>query len=269
MYWQLELLLFILGAIVGSFLNVCIYRLPLGQSIVFPASHCMACETRIHWYDNIPVLAWLWLRGRCRHCQAQISIQYPIVETLAGVLAVIVYFKFGLTRESLALLVLGYALIVLTIIDLYHYILPDVITKPGIVLGMLLAMQPLVGLPPLGSPFATLQNAAIGAFWGYWGLWLFAWLFEKITGKVGMGMGDVKLLSMVGAWFGWQALPFTLFGGAFLGSIVGVLLILFARHDRSQPIPFGPYLAGSAWLYVLYGDVLTDWYWQRFVVGWP
>ncbi|MBF0177516.1 MAG: prepilin peptidase [Magnetococcales bacterium] len=267
MNWQVEVVLFVLGAIVGSFLNVCIFRLPLQESIVFPSSRCMGCGTHIPWHDNIPIFAWLWLRGRCRHCQAPISIQYPIIEALAGVVAVTVCMRFGLTRESLALVVLGYGLIVLTVIDFYHYILPDVITKPGMVLGLLLAGQPLVGLPAFAPPLATWQNAAMGVFWGYWGLWLFAWIFEKITGKVGMGLGDVKLLAMIGAWLGWQALPFTLFGGAFLGSIVGVSLILFAKRDEAQPIPFGPYLAVAAWVYLFFGDAILNWYWQKFIVG--
>ncbi|MBF0426939.1 MAG: prepilin peptidase [Magnetococcales bacterium] len=267
MAWQLELVLFILGAVVGSFLNVCIFRLPLQQSIVFPSSHCMDCGSPVRWYDNVPVLAWIWLRGRCRFCRASISVQYPIVEALAGVIAVVVCSRFGLTRESLALIVLGYALVVLTVIDLYHYILPDIITKPGIVLGLLFAVMPLLGVTPFAPPFATWQNSIIGAFFGYWGLWLFAWIFERATGKVGMGLGDVKFLSMVGAWFGWQALPFTLFGGAFLGAIVGVLLIFLTKRDRSKPIPFGPYLAVAVFVYLFYGDALILWYWQKFIIG--
>ena len=164
-------------------------------------------------------------------------------------------YRFGLTLESLALVSLGFAFLVLLVIDFYHYILPDAITLPGMALGILLA-----GLPMTGPPLVDLQTSLIGAFAGGGGLWSFAWLFEKITGKVGMGFGDIKLLAMIGAWLGWQALPFTLFFAGLSGSLVGITWILLSDRDKSQPIPFGPYLIGGAWIYLFYGPRIYDWY---------
>lgn len=255
MSWDLMALIFIFGLIWGSFLNVCIYRLPLEESIVFPNSRCTSCQQAIQWHDNIPILSWLWLRGKCRHCQTAISPIYPIVELLTGVLTLTTIHHFGLNPTGIALTILGYALLVMTVIDLYYYILPDVITLPGIVIGLLLNLTPWFG-PPMG----TWQNSLLGIVVGGGGLWLFGWLFHRITGKDGMGFGDVKLLAMLGAWLGWQALPFTIFGSAVLGSIVGILWIVIFRRDRTLPIPFGPYLALAAWGYLYVGNATYAWY---------
>lgn len=252
---------FLFGLTWGSFLNVCIFRIPRGESIVYPPSHCTGCGQAIRWYDNIPLLSWVVLHGKCRQCKETISFIYPLVEFLAGLLTLQTVIQFGLTWESLALICLGYAFIVLVFIDLYHYILPDVITLPGVVLGLLLAGSQL-----LGSPLANIHDAAIGVAAGGGGLWAFAWIFEKITGKVGMGFGDVKLLAMIGAWFGWQALPFTLFFAALVGSLIGIIWIAIIGRDRSFPIPFGPYLAGAAWLYLFVGQRVYHWYWGYFIV---
>ncbi|MBF0419392.1 MAG: prepilin peptidase [Magnetococcales bacterium] len=249
------LIVFLFGITWGSFLNVCIYRIPLGKSIVLPASHCPQCSQAIRWFDNIPLLGWVLLRGRCRHCHAAISPIYPLVELLAGMLAIQVIGHFGLNWQNLTLILLGYAFIVLAFIDFQHYILPDVITLPGIALGLILAWTGW-SAPPL----ATLQDAFLGLAIGGGGLWGFAWLFQKITGKVGMGLGDVKLLAMIGAWMGWQSLPFTLFFASLLGTTVGILWMIAARRNRSQPIPFGPYLVGAAWAYLFVGQLLTHWY---------
>ncbi|MBF0370032.1 MAG: prepilin peptidase [Magnetococcales bacterium] len=256
MYWELGVIVFVYGAVIGSFLNVCIYRIPLQENIAFPASHCPACKSKIPWTDNIPIFGWLRLKGKCRQCDEKISITYPLVELLTALMSVGIIHGWGFSLESVALLILAYAFIVLTVIDFYHYILPDVITLPGIVLGVLLA-----ALPWLGAPHATLMDSIIGVVAGGGGLWGFAWLFEKITGKVGMGFGDVKLLALIGAWMGWQALPFTIFFSSVLGSVVGLTWILIAGRDRSLPIPFGPYLIISAWVFLLYGQRIYDWYW--------
>ncbi|MBF0629987.1 MAG: prepilin peptidase [Magnetococcales bacterium] len=251
----LILSVFLFGIVWGSFLNVCIHRLPLDENIVFPPSHCPHCNHNISWYDNIPLLGWVLLRGRCRHCRGGISFTYPLVELLAGLLAVQVALHFGLRWENLVLVVLGYAFIILTFIDFHHYILPDVITLPGMVLGILVAWSGW-----LAPPLADLHHALVGLLLGGGGLWAFAWLFQKITGKVGMGLGDVKLLGMIGAWMGWQSLPFTLFFSALAGSVVGITWMFMAGRDRSQPIPFGPYLAGAAWAYLFIGKDVYAWY---------
>ncbi len=248
-------IVFIYGLLVGSFLNVCIYRLPLEKSIIRPRSGCPACGALLAWHDNIPLLSWLWLRGRCRRCQQPIAILYPLVELAAGLLALQVVHRFGLTETSLLIALLGFAFLVLMVIDFYHYILPDVITLPGIVLGLAVA-----GWPLGGPPLATLHDALIGLAAGGGGLWLFAWLFEKITGRVGMGMGDIKLLGLIGAWLGWQSLPFTLFVSGLVGSVVGITWMVAAGRSRLQPIPFGPYLVTAAWLYLFYGQELYRWY---------
>jgi leader peptidase (prepilin peptidase) / N-methyltransferase len=248
-------LAFLFGAVWGSFLNVCIYRLPLGESIVSPASRCPGCEKPIVWYDNIPLLSWMILRGRCRHCQSSISPVYPFIEAVSALLTLHVVMVFGFSWESLALICLGYSFIVMMMIDLYHYILPDVITLPGILIGLILTWT-----TQLGSPLGTFDDALIGVAVGGGGLWAFAFIFEKITGKVGMGLGDVKLLAMVGAWLGWQALPYTIFFAALMGSVVGLSWIGLMGRDRSKPIPFGPYLVLAAWSYIFIGAQVYDWY---------
>ncbi|MBF0383589.1 MAG: prepilin peptidase [Magnetococcales bacterium] len=248
-------LAFAFGGIWGSFLNVCIYRIPAGQSIVYPPSRCPGCEKSIAWYDNIPILSWLYLKGKCRNCKTSISPQYPIIEALSAIMTLHVVTVFGFSWEALALICLGYSFIVMMVIDLYHYILPDVITLPGIIIGLLLAW-----LPQVGDPIATFNDSIMGVVVGGGGLWLFAWIFEKVTGKVGMGFGDVKLLAMVGAWLGWQALGFTIFFAALLGSIIGIAWITLLGRDRAKPIPFGPYLVLAAWIYIFIGEQVYDWY---------
>ncbi|MBF0185650.1 MAG: prepilin peptidase [Magnetococcales bacterium] len=255
MSWEYATLLFVYGTVIGSFLNVCIYRLPREMSLIRPRSRCPQCQQAVLWYDNVPLLSWLWLRGRCRYCQQPIAPLYPLIELLSGLLALHVGWRFGMTWSALMLALLGFAFLVLMVIDFYHYILPDVITLPGIVCGIAWAASPWSS-----APLATLEASVIGAISGGGGLWFFAWLFEKITGKVGMGMGDMKLFAMIGAWLGWQSLPLTLFLAGVLGSVVGIGWILLSGRDRSLPIPFGPYLVSGAWLYLLYGTEIYRWY---------
>lgn len=258
MSWDLIALLILIGAIWGSFLNVCIHRIPLEESVVFPNSRCPACRYQIAWHDNIPVISWLLLRGRCRNCQKPISPVYPLIESITALLTLTTLHHFGLTPTGIALTALGYALLTLTVIDLHHYILPDVITLPGVALGVILSL-----LPWFSPPLASWQNALIGVGAGGGGLWLFGWLFQRFTGKEGMGLGDVKLTAMIGAWLGWQALPFTIFAGALIGSVVGLLWIALSGRDRSLPIPFGPYLALGAWGYLHFGPAVYGWYLGR------
>lgn len=255
---ELMLLTLLIGAVWGSFLNVCIYRLPSGGNVALPGSHCPSCQHPIAWRDNIPVISWLLLRARCRHCREPISPVYPLVELLTALLTLTTLLRFGLTPTGLALVLLGYALITLTVIDFFHYILPDVITLPGIVLGLLLAF-----VAELHPPLADWQPALIGVIGGGGGLWLFGWIFQRLTGKVGMGLGDIKLTAMLGAWLGWQALPFTIFVAAIFGSVVGITWIVVSGRDRALPIPFGPYLALAAWSYLYVGPAVYGWYLGR------
>ncbi len=255
MPWEYLALIFLYGTVIGSFLNVCIYRLPRELSLIRPRSHCPHCQNGVAWYDNIPLWSWLTLRGRCRHCGQPIAPLYPLIELASGLLAVHTAWRFGLQGSTLLLIGLGFAFLVLMVIDFYHYILPDVITLPGILLGLLCAFSPL-GVAPLANG----ESAVLGVVAGGGGLWLFAWSFEKITGKVGMGMGDVKLFAMIGAWLGWQSLPLTLFLAGVLGSVAGIGWILLAGRDRTLPIPFGPYLVMAAWIYLLYGQGIYRWY---------
>jgi leader peptidase (prepilin peptidase)/N-methyltransferase len=254
------IMLFCFGAVVGSFLNVCIYRLPRDESLVTPPSHCPHCGQGVAWHDNVPILGWLWLRGRCRHCRNPISIQYPLVELITALATLWVGSQLGPTLPMAAVLLLTFAFIVMTGIDLYYYILPDVITLPGVALGLIWTGAAQLGAPIGGSPLATFPDAFIGALAGGGGLFAFAWLFKRMTGKDGMGMGDVKLLAMIGAWLGWQALPYTLFLAALLGSVAGITWILVSGRDRSLPIPFGPYLIFGGWTYIFWGPAVYGWY---------
>ncbi|MEO5347308.1 MAG: prepilin peptidase [Magnetococcus sp. YQC-9] len=259
MIWSVENFAIIIGLVFGSFLNVLIHRIPNHVNVVFPRSRCPHCRHVIAWYDNIPLLSWLILRARCRHCQKTISPVYPLVELVAAILTVTTVQRFGLTPTAIALIVLGYALITLTAIDLYHYILPDVITLPGILIGIAISLMPW-----FAPPLTNWQNGLIGITAGGGGLWLFGWIFQKLFGKEGMGFGDVKLTALFGAWFGWQALPLIIFGSAVIGSVVGIAWILISGRDRSLPIPFGPYLALAAWGYLYFGPTIYIWY-----LGWP
>jgi len=242
---------FLFGAVVGSFLNVCIYRLPAGKSIVFPPSSCPACSTLIRWYDNIPILGWLVLRGRCRACQAPIAKQYPLVELLNGLLTLALFYRFGPTSTFAVLWVFCCALVVITFIDLEHQIIPDVISLPGIALGFISSSF---------LPWLSWSNSLIGLVAGGGVLLLVAYGYEFLTKKEGMGGGDVKLLAMMGAFLGWRAVPFILFAASLVGSVIGVSLMLAQKKDGKLAIPFGPFLAFGAVLYIFYGRQIITWY---------
>jgi len=261
----------LLGLCIGSFLNVVSLRLPLMMerewrrecrillelpaegtaaplSLLRPASRCPACQAAIRPWHNIPVLGWLWLRGRCASCGAAISIQYPLVEALTGVLSAYCAWRFGWSAQLLPALALTWALVALTVIDLRTQLLPDSITLPLLWLGLLLS---------LGQVYTTPAASIAGAAFGYLSLWSAYQLFRLLTGKEGMGFGDFKLLAALGAWFGWQALPLLILLSSIAGAIVGVGLIVFRGHDRATPIPFGPYLAAAGWLMLVVGTDLN------------
>jgi leader peptidase (prepilin peptidase) / N-methyltransferase len=244
-------LVFFVGCCLGSFLNVCIYRLPRDLSIILPGSHCPRCQTPIRFYDNIPLVSYLLLGGKCRKCQDKISWGYPLVEALTGVLAVALYTRFGLTLHFFPFFALTAALIVITFIDLEHRIIPDIISLPGIVIGAGIAIW---------APWITLQDSLIGALIGGGSLFVVAIIYEKVTKREGMGMGDVKLLAMIGAWLGWEAVLFTIFLASLTGTIIGGIAMLVHKQGRHYALPFGPFLAFAAIAYIFWGTAILDWY---------
>jgi leader peptidase (prepilin peptidase)/N-methyltransferase len=242
---------FFLGCCIGSFLNVCIYRLPQDLSIVSPRSFCPQCRTPVRGYDNIPLVSYLLLRGKCRSCGAKISWRYPLVEALTGGFAVALYLKFGLTLGFFAFFVFAAALLVITFIDLDHRIIPDVISLPGIAVGFGLSFF-------LPAPAWT--ESLIGLLAGGGSLYLVAIGYEALTKREGMGGGDVKLLAMIGAWLGWKAVLFTIFFASLTGTVVGGGAMLIQKQGRHYAIPFGPFLAFGALAYLFIGPQLIDWY---------
>ena len=243
-------LLTMFGTAVGSFLNVCIYRLPLRKSLAWPGSHCTDCGVPVKPYDNIPVFAYLWLRGRCRSCGAAISLQYPIVELATGAVFLGAYLLFDSPALLIQRLLFACSMIVLFVIDLEHRILPDVITLPGIALGFLFSLV----LPP------GWRDSLIGIALGGGSLWLIGELYFRLRHEEGMGFGDVKMLAMIGAFLGWKLMLLTLVLSSFVGSIVGLGLIVFNRGDMKYALPFGTFLALGAIIAATAGDRIIAWY---------
>jgi len=272
----------LLGLLVGSFLNVVIHRLPIMMerswqqeyrdyfdkssfdedqsaaaperfNLMVPRSACPHCGHAITALENIPILSWLMLRGRCRGCQARISARYPLVELCTGLATLAIAWHFQPGWPLLGALLLTWTLIALTFIDLDKMLLPDQLTLPLLWLGLLLNIS---------GHFVSLQDSVLGAMFGYLVLWSLYWSFKLLTGKEGMGYGDFKLLAALGAWLGWQALPLILILSSLVGAIVGITLLLLRRHQQGNPIPFGPYLAMAGWIALLWGNDITTWYLQ-------
>lgn len=267
----------ITGLVVGSFLNVVIHRTPLmlmrrwreecqslmanspseapavRYNLVTPASRCPHCERPIRALENIPVVSYLWLRGKCAGCHKPISLRYPFVELLSAALAGAVAWHFGYGFQALAAILLTWVLVALTFIDIDHQLLPDVMVLPFLWIGLLVN---------LNGTFVDLPSAIIGAVAGYLTLWTVFQLFKLVTGKEGMGYGDFKLLALFGAWLGWKLLPLIILLSSFIGAIVGIALIVFRGRDRAQPIPFGPYLAAAGWVAMLWGESIVRQYLQ-------
>jgi len=279
----------VLGLIVGSFLNVVIYRLPImlnrdwtrqcreflhedqGESaplakdnspdqfnLATPGSHCITCKHKIRAWENIPVLSYLMLGGRCSLCQTRISLRYPVVELSSGILAGLIVWNFGIGWTSLALLLLSWSLLTLALIDFDHQLLPDDITQPLLWTGL------LVNWLDLGLG-VTIEEAVIGAVAGYLSLWSFYQLFKLLTGKKGMGFGDFKLLAALGAWMGWQSLLTIIILASLAGSVVGIATLMLSGRDRSVPIPFGPFLAAAGFIMILWGPQINALYFSTFV----
>jgi leader peptidase (prepilin peptidase)/N-methyltransferase len=246
-----EILVFIFGACIGSFLNVCIYRLPESKSIVHPRSMCPSCETLIRFYDNIPIFSYAALRGKCRHCGAPISFRYPVVEFISGIFAVGLFLKYGFGFEALIYYVFIATLLVITFIDLDHQIIPDVITLPGI---------PIFFAAGLALPAISLVDSILGVLIGGGSLFLVAWLYHLVTQKEGMGGGDIKLLALMGAIIGWKGVLFTIFVASAVGTLAGMLIIIKTRKTMKLAVPFGPFLAIGGIAYIFLGPQLIAWY---------
>ena len=250
----MQIYVFFIGACVGSFANVCIYRLPHGKSIIQPRSMCPQCGHRIAWHDNVPLLSYLWLRGRCRRCGAPISLRYPLVEAVCGLFALGVYLKFGWTWHALAVYTFIATLIVVTYIDLDHRIIPDIISLPGI---------PIFLLASLLVPSVTFFEALLGILAGGGSLLMVAWTYQLLTGKQGMGGGDIKLLAMIGAFLGWKGVLFTIFVSSAVGTLAGIAVMIASRQDGKLAVPFGPFLSIGALTYIFFGAPILHWY-----IGW-
>lgn len=275
--WLMVVVL-LFGLLVGSFLNVVIHRLPimmergwqrecdayLGRelaaqgryNLVVPASHCPACKTEVKPWQNIPLLSYALLRGRCQHCHVPISMRYPLVELLTGLLFALLAWHFGWSVQLAGYLAMTAALIALAFIDADTQLLPDDLTLPLLWGGLLFN---------LWTGTVALDDAVLGAVAGYLSLWLVYWLFKLLTGKEGMGYGDFKLLAAFGAWLGWSMLPLIILLSSLVGAIVGVVMILLARLGRGQPLPFGPYLAAAGWIALLWGKDIVSWYLGSYV----
>ncbi len=269
----------VIGLLVGSFLNVVIYRLPImmqrgwrkecteylqldaeatlgaiGEepfNLVFPLSRCPGCNTPIKPYQNIPVISYLFLKGKCATCGCHISMRYPVIEVLTAIASIIIAWHFGYTPQAAFALLLTWTLIALIFIDIDHQLLPDSITLPMLWLGMCLS---------LFNVFTDAHASIIGAVAGYMALWAVFHLFKLATGKEGMGYGDFKLLALFGAWLGWQYLPIIILLSSLVGAVIGLGMIVFVKHDHNVPIPFGPYLAIAGWIALLWGNDLNQLY---------
>jgi len=264
-----------IGLAIGSFVNVCIVRLPLGESVVSPRSRCPQCRKTITWRDNIPLLSYILLAGRCRNCGKKISLRYPLVETLTGVIAVILHLKFGFAAQWFIYFPFCAALVALALIDVDHRILPDRITLPGMGAGLLLTtifIEPspptvtvlrLVGLQGLDSHFQTLAAGVIGAVVGGGLLWGVGEAYFRLRGVEGMGFGDVKMMGMVGAFLGAPLALLTIMIGSLVGSIVGLAFMRFTGKSRDYELPFGTFLGFAAVITVLYGEDLVRLYVDR------
>ncbi|MCK8046175.1 A24 family peptidase [Shewanella sp. 1CM18E] len=287
--WLFLSLSFVFAAVIGSFLNVVIHRMPVMMkrdwqqecnhylseykqavfdankkqleapidafpekyNLVIPGSACPKCKTYIKPIHNLPILGWLMLKGKCAACSNPISARYPIVELITGSLIAFLAWHYGPSLEFVLTSVLTFCLIALTGIDLDEMLLPDQITLPLLWLGLIVNLD---------ATFASTTDALIGAAAGYLSLWSVFWVFKLLTGKDGMGYGDFKLLAVFGAWFGWQVLPLVILLSSLVGAVVGIALIVFKKLNQGNPIPFGPYIAAAGWIAMIWGESITNWY---------
>ena len=244
-------IILILGLIIGSFSNVCIYRIPKNESIVFPASHCPNCHTPIKAIDNVPILSFLLLKGKCRKCGEKISIRYPVVEFLTGAIYLLIFLIYGRSYQTLIYALLSSALIIISFIDLDVQIIPDEISLPGIVIGLALSFI---------VPYISYLNSLLGIIAGGGIIFLIALAGLAIFKKEAMGGGDVKLSAMIGAFIGWKYIIVSLFVGFFIGAIAGILLILLKIRNRDDLVPFGPFIVLGSFITLLWGENILSWY---------
>jgi len=239
------------GLALGSFMNVCIYRIPLKKSVVTPPSSCPNCGQRIRFYDNIPLVSYLFLLGKCRYCRSPLAWHYPVVEALTGLLSVALFIRYGLSYQYFLYLLFTAALVTISFIDLKHQIIPDVLSLSGIAVGWAVSFVP-------GT--VSWLDSLIGIIAGGGSLFLVAVIYERITGKEGMGGGDIKLLAMIGAWMGWRYLHLIVFVSSLVGAVIGVSFLLMAGKGFRARIPFGPFLSFGAIFCLFFGPEVMNWY---------
>lgn len=249
--YTIHIMIFIFGLTIGSFLNVCTFRIPASKSIVRPGSMCPGCNSPIKYYDNIPVISYIFLGGKCRKCNMPISFRYPLVELISGLVALAVFIRFGLSFEGLVYFIFISTLIVITFIDIDHRIIPDVISLPGIPIGFLASFL-------LSS--ISWKESLIGILAGGGSLLAVAWIYNLITKKEGMGGGDIKLLAMIGAFIGLKGVLFTIFAASATGTAAGIAVMLKTQKGMKLAVPFGPFLSLGAMLYIFFGSEIISWY---------
>jgi len=241
---------FILGCIWGSFSNVCIYRLPNDQSIVKGRSFCPSCKNQIKWYDNIPFLSFIFLKGKCRNCSKKISPQYFLVEFISAISFVVIYHIYGISITTLLLIILSIFFVIIFFIDLKHYIIPNELTFPLMFIGFIKSFEPNLNQ----TIFPNYINSLVGGVFGYLIIWLIVFFYKKVRNKEGMGLGDAKLMAVVGFWFGWVSIPFTIFISSFVALFFAVPSLLKKTRDMSAQIPFGPYIIIGCIIYVSFAN---------------
>ena len=248
------LLVFILGSVWGSFCNVCIYRLPGNESMFKSRSLCPSCKKQINWYDNIPFLSFIFLKGKCRNCNYKISFQYFLVELIAAISFLIIYFLYGASITTLLLIILSVFFIIIFFIDLKHFIIPNELTFPLMIIGFIKSFYPNLDQ----TIFPNYINSILGGLAGYILIWLVIIIYEKIRKKEGMGLGDAKLLAAIGFWFGWVSIPFTIFISSFVALIFVIPSLLNKTRKVSSQIPFGPYIIIGCIIYVSFSNQIKN-----------
>ena len=244
------LAVFVLGSIWGSFCNVCIYRLPNNDSVVTKRSFCRSCKNKIKWYDNIPLLSFIFLRGKCRTCNNKISSQYFLVELISAISFLSIYFIYGISITTLLLIILSIFFIIIFFIDLKHYIIPNELTFPLMLIGFIKSFDPNLNQ----TIFPNYINSLLGGFFGYSIIWLIIFFYKKVRNKEGMGLGDAKLMAVVGFWFGWVSIPFTIFISSAIALVVVIPSLIKKTRNMSAQIPFGPYIIIGCIIYVTFAN---------------
>ena len=241
---------FVLGSIWGSFCNVCIYRLPDNDSVVTKRSFCRSCRNKIKWYDNIPLLSFIFLKGKCRSCKNKISSQYFLVELISAISFLLIYFLYGISITTLLLIILSIFFIIIFFIDLKHYIIPNELTFPLMLIGFIKSFDPNLNQ----TIFPNYINSLLGGFFGYAIIWLIIFFYKKVRNKEGMGLGDAKLMAVVGFWFGWVSIPFTIFISSAVALVLVVPSLIKKTRNMSAQIPFGPYIIIGCIIYVTFAN---------------